>query len=261
MEAIEFVFGHFGEFFALMFRLGGLFLIAPVFSNDAVPMRIRGGLVFFISLISFPTLVANDLLPQMTNLGDLIIVGSGEMLVGYTIGFFLNFIINLMQMSGRFYSIQMGFGIINVFDPLAEASVPIISQLKTILMTVIFLLLNGHHLLIDAVFKSYQWIPTAAVIDFGHLNEAIYQEFDHIFDLAFLIGVPLIGVVFLVSITLGLLTKLAPQMHVMMIGFGIKVMLGVSTFIFLAPGLFEFATDVMFELFDKIFRLLQNLPQ
>lgn len=257
MRALEFLMGSYSQFLMVLLRLSGIFILTPVFSNNIVPMQIKAMLVLMLSIIAFPPLLAQGLVPEPANPSEILFMGTGEVFIGFMIGFMVLIVITIFQVSGQFYSIQMGFGIINVFDPLAESSVPIISQLKTLLMSVLFLMLDGHHLVLRAVFKSYEYLPTAMAINTDTVMWEVVNQFDEMFHVAFLIGIPLIGVVFLMSTTLGVLTKLAPQMNVMIIGFGLKVMVGILTFVFLLPDFMGVAVDLFRDHFRDLYELFK----
>lgn len=247
----------YGQFLMVMLRVTGIFILAPVFSSNIIPFRLKGALVLLISLVSFPILAGKNLLANPQNFVHLVTMGAGELFIGFTIGFMVLIVITIFQVSGQFYSIQMGFGIINVFDPLAESSVPIISQLKTLLMTLLFLVLDGHHMLLEAVFRSYEYLPTAHYIKIEPLMWEMASQFDRIFYLGFLIGTPLIGIVFLMTTTLGILSKLAPQMNVMVMGFGLKVMVGIFTFVTLLPSFMKVATSLYKDIFRELYLIMQ----
>lgn len=259
MTAVQFLMNSFTQFLMVVLRLTGIVMVTPVFSSNIIPGRIKATIILILGLISFPPLVAEGLVPEPANPVNIITMGAGELFIGFIIGFMVLLVITLFQISGQFYSIQMGFGIINVFDPLAEASVPIISQIKNLLITVVFLLMNGHHMVLRAVLKSYEYLPTARRLDVEVLLWEIVRKFDELFQVAFLIGLPLIGIVFLISTTLGLLTKMAPQMNVMILGFGLKVLVGISTFLFLVPDFMRVAVDLFRRNFKDLYLLMQTM--
>ncbi len=259
MEAVQYLFNHFGEFLALVMRLSGIFVIAPVFSSDAIPRQVKGIIIMLLALISFPILISRGFLPSPSSFPELIFIGTGEFFVGFVIGFIGLMIITLFQVSGQFYSIQMGFGIINVFDPLSDASVPIISQLKTLLMSAVFIGLRGHHFLLRAVVESYRFVPAVDVITIQPVKQAMVTLFDRMFNYGFLIGLPLIGIVFLMTMSLGLLARLVPQMNVMVMGFGLKVLVGELTFVLLLPIFMHIAVDLFSDIFRHVDPVLRAM--
>ena len=257
MEAVYFLMGYFSEFLMVLLRLSGIMFTAPIFSNDAIPVRIRGIIALLLALVAFAPLAEQGLVSAPETPIELFVLGSGEVVIGGTIGFIVRLVFTIFRVSGQFYSIQMGFGIINVFDPLAQSSVPIISQLKSVIMSIVFLIIGGHHYLLEAIFRSYEWVPGIHVFSIKVVSLEFIDQFTRIFYLGFLIGIPLIGIVFLMTVSLGILSKLAPQMNVMVIGFAVKVLVGLTTFLFLAPSFMEVAQ----ELFDQTFRTLYEMFQ
>ena len=259
MDPVVFLLENFEGFMALLLRLTGLFILGPVFSNEVIPNRIKGMFVLLVAALSFPTLAASGVLPATSSFAGLTVLGAGEIFIGFTIGFMMLIVLTIFRISGQFYSIQMGFGIINVFDPMAESSVPIISQLKALLMSVVFLIIGGHRFLLEAVFKSYEFVPSIYSLDPRPIARVVATQFDKMFEVGFVIAIPLIGIVFLMTMSLGLLSKLAPQMNVMILGFGLKVMVGLLTFISLLPA-FMFAAQQLFdEIFHDVYVLMEAM--
>ncbi|MFB6355004.1 MAG: flagellar biosynthetic protein FliR [bacterium] len=256
MLAVKFLLGSFSEFLVVLMRVTGIFVLAPIFSSQQIPFKFRGSIALIIALVAFPPLAAKGVLPSPETFPQIVKVGISEIIIGTLIGFMAELIITLFQISGQFYSIQMGFGIINVFDPLAQSSVPIISQFKNLLMIIVFLSIEAHHHLLDAVFKSYEMLPTIYGSNFNVMAAILIKQFDKIFKLGFLIGLPLIGIVFLMTLTLGLLSKLAPQMNVMVVGFALKVMVGILTFVYLVPAFLRVAVQLFGGIYRDLYRLM-----
>ncbi len=259
MDPVVFLMENFEGFMALLLRLTGLFILAPVFSNEVIPNRIKGMFIVLVAALTFPVLAAGGVLPSTNTFAGLAVVGVGEMFIGFTIGFMTLVVLTIFRISGQFYSIQMGFGIINVFDPMAETSVPIISQLKALLMSVVFLVIGGHRFLLEAIFKSYEFVPSIYSLDPRPIIAIIAPQFDKMFEIGFVIAIPLIGIVFLMTMSLGLLSKLAPQMNVMILGFGLKVMVGLITFISLLPAFMFAARQLFDEIFHDVYLLMEAM--
>lgn len=253
MPAIEFLMGSFSEFIVVLMRLSGIMFTAPIFSNDNIPIKLRGMIVLVVSLVAFPPLAEKGIIVAPETFVELMTIGGGEVVIGATIGFIVRLVFTIFRVSGQFYSIQMGFGIINVFDPLAQTSVPIISQLKSVIISVLFIIVNGHHYVLQAIFRSYEWIPTIYQFDLSIASHEFLVHFRRVFSIGFMIGTPLIGVVFLMTVSLGILSKLAPQMNVMVIGFAVKVLVGLLVFVFLAGPFITVAQTLFNHIFQSLF--------
>jgi flagellar biosynthetic protein FliR len=178
------------------------------------------------------------------------------MMVGLSIGFICSLIFVLFQVSGQFYSIQMGFGILNVLDPLHQTQMPIIGQFLGLLALLIFLVVGGHHMMLEAVCESYKHLPTFTMNSAGPLASGVAKTFAYMFTTAFKVGMPIIGIMILCDIAMGLLAKAAPQLNVMMFGWPIKTIVGVITLFILMPMLFTISADIFRECFVRIKEIL-----
>jgi len=175
-----------------------------------------------------------------------------ETMVGMVIGFVVSAIFAAYQLAGQFLSVPMGFGIVEVLDPLAEIQVPIVSQLLVVVAFSIFLGVNGHHLLVGAVLESFKIIPVVNVVDLGRATGVLGLLFGRSFSIALKISMPIMGIIFLTDLALGLLAKAAPQANVFFIGFPLKIILGLVSFVVVMPMLAFASTAV----FDELFRLV-----
>ena len=116
---------NFRLFLLVFARVAALFEIAPLFSSEAVPQPAKLGFALFVSAAVLPWLPAYPL-PSATGL-YLLLIG-GEVLIGLAMGFFLNLVFAVFQGAGQFFSLQIGFGASEVFDPLSEIEVPLMGQ-------------------------------------------------------------------------------------------------------------------------------------
>jgi flagellar biosynthetic protein FliR len=250
---------EFHKFFLILSRISGIFVATPFFANINIPMRARAALSLLISLAVFPSLINTIKVGMPT---DMVAYGwlmVREILIGIAIGFAGTIMFTAFQLSGQFYSLQMGLGIINVMDPLSEIQMPIIGQMLSSFGFLIFLLVGGHHLVIRAVYKSFELVPTLSIPSLAPLADGLMDIFANMFKIAFMMGAPIIGVVFLCSVAMGLLARAAPQMNVMMLGWPLKIFVGVSTLILIIPMLFGKGWDVFVWLYDRIDEILYEM--
>jgi flagellar biosynthetic protein FliR len=152
-----------------------------------------------------------------------------EVLVGVSIGFIAYLILSAIQIAGGFIDFQMGFAIANVIDPQTGAQSPLTGQFLYIISLLFLLSVNGHHLLLDGIYYSYQFIP----IDKGWVNfgsksivEFIIQSFGSMFAIAFQMAIPLVGSIFLVDVALGIVARTVPQLNVFVVGLPLKILVG-----------------------------------
>ncbi len=141
-------------FLFVLCRLGGLFLDAPLLSNRNIPAMVKIGLLFFMSMIVFPFVPINGLSLHSNNL---LFLGAivREVSIGLIIGFAARLLFAGIQIAGQLIDYEMGFGFVNVVDPESRLQIPIMGQFLYIFAIFIFLLIDGHHWLVQAMVKSF----------------------------------------------------------------------------------------------------------
>lgn len=221
----------FPAFLLILVRVTCFFIMMPLFSYRTIPASAKIGLGFFMSIIMVFTIdVPNLVIDQHYFLLIL-----KEALVGLLIGFIAYLILSAIQIAGGFIDFQMGFAIANVIDPQTGAQSPLMGQYLYTIALFFLLTVNGHHLLMDGVFYSYQFIPIEHQwIPFGSENMAEYviKAFNAMFMIAFQMSIPVVGTLFLVDLALGIVARTVPQLNVFVVGLPLKI--GVSFIVLIA---------------------------
>lgn len=261
---IETLLQSFPVFLLIFCRITAFFVVVPVFSSQSVPTTFKIGLSFFVSMVIFSSGGMNVTVPQDLNLILLIV---RETLIGLLLGFIAYLMFMTIQTAGSFIDIQIGFGIANVIDPMTGASAPIIGNFKYMIALLLFLSMNGHHYLLDAIVYSYKWVPInndlfIKMID-GSLSDFLVRTFAQSFMLAFQMSAPLVTALFLTDVGLAFLARTAPQYNVFVIGVPLKIIVGLSLLLILMPGLavlFQNLFDIMFESMHNLLGIVGKSP-
>lgn len=227
-----FDFVHFGTaklelFLLVLVRASGLFILSPIFAHRAIATPIKVGLVILLSLITMMTIPTPDL-PATDSLIVLAGLAFLELMVGAIIGFMFLLIMLAVQGAGSMIGYQIGFALANVLDPSSNTQQSIIGTFWVMLALLIFLTLNGHHLIIQAFRDSYAVMPPGQIVMAGGVGEEIIRHSAYVFVIALKIAAPVMVTLFLVDVTLGTVAKMMPQMNVFFIGFPIKVAAGIA---------------------------------
>jgi flagellar biosynthetic protein FliR len=215
-----------------MLRAGGILVVAPVFGHRNVPTMLKIGLIIVISLVLLPTIPATSIAfpPDIFGLTAVLIK---EVAAGLILGFTSLLLFIAIQFAGNVIGLQMGFGIVNVIDPNSSIQVPIIGQFQFLLAMLLFLAVNGHHLVISAIAGSFKVIPLGQV-NFSNLSaEIAIRAAVNTLALAIKLGAPCIVTLFLLDVSLGIVARTVPQMNIFIVGFPLKIgvgliMLGIS---------------------------------
>ena len=260
MPVSEMLVNHTYFFMLVFLRYLGLFILTPFFSSDLIITRIKLGLSLLLTIMSFPLLLNmySVEFPQHV----LIIIGHSvrEMAIGVLMGFILLLVFSAFQLAGKLIDLRMGFRIANELDPLTGESAPIMGQFKNVMATLLFLVINGHLLVVRGLFNSFSYIPPGeAIFTQTSLWQLLVRRSADLFIVGFQIALPVVGTIFMVDVLLGFLARSVPQMNIFIVGLPFKILVGfivlflsLNVLVHFYEGLFaDFFRD-MISLFDLL---------
>ncbi|PFA67868.1 flagellar biosynthetic protein FliR [Bacillus sp. AFS015802] len=235
-------------------RVSAFFVTMPLFSYRNIPAQHRIAFSVVLSWVMYYTIDSK----AFDINGQYFLLIMKEAMVGLLIGFVAYMIVTAIQIAGGFIDFQMGFAIANVIDPQTGAQSPLTGQYLYTFALLLLLAINGHHLLLDGIFYSYQLIPIDRPwIPFGNENLADYviTAFNSMFIIAFQMSIPVVATLFLVDVALGIVARTVPQLNVFVVGFPIKIAVAFIV-LFIVMGV-TFA--VMQQLFEMMFVTMRDL--
>lgn len=251
---METVFLSFSAFLLVFCRITAFFVAAPVFSSRNIPVTLKIGLSAFVAFLAFAGLGIQPV--PMDALYIISIIK--EVLVGLLLGFISYIFFAVVQIAGAFIDMQMGLSMANIVDPMTGVSSPMTGNLKFMVALLIFLWFNGHHLLLQGIVESYDWIPLSNQVMTqmysGDMTELMIRSFTNSFAYAFKMASPLLAALFLTDVGLGILARTAPQFNVFVVGFPLKITIGLGLLALFIPGMMFIYRD----LFDSMFAALQE---
>ena len=221
--------------FLLVFaRIGGLMSAAPLFSNRAIPKQVKAGFMLVFSLALTP-LVAPHTGPVPDSLFLLVFGVLKDGLFGLAVGFVARVMFAAVEMAGYFTDTQMGFGFINLINPFSEQQASLMSTFQYQLAITIYLLANGHLILLGSLANSFQAIPPGAVVLQGSLAQVIAPLMKSMFILGLQMALPAIAVLLLIDVSFGLIARMVPQMNIFIVGMPAKVIVGLMIVAMVLP--------------------------
>lgn len=246
-------------FFLVVARVSGLFMVAPLLSNHAIPARVRIALIIMLSLILFP------LAPKAASLiavkSDLALIAQifSEMTIGLILGFVAYLVFAAVQMAGELMGIQLGLAIATIFDPANEGSAGIMTSLYVILGSLFFLALDGHHLILAGLTRSFQIAPVGLGFNITQ-TYGITEMAAKAFAVALQIAVPLLVVSTVMNVVFGFITKLSPSMNIYFnTGFIIAPVVGIVVLIISFPLFRVLFTQITQGLEPDMVKILREL--
>lgn len=232
-------------FLLILTRVTSFFVTLPLFSYRSIPPTQR---LLFAAVLAW-MMSYTVAVPELEIDGQYILLVVKEAVIGLFIGIAAFIMMSAIQIAGGFIDFQMGFAIANVIDPQTGAQSPLLGQFFNSLAMLLLLVLNGHHMLLDGIFYSYEFVPISELWPpFGSakMGEFIVLVFAKSFAVAFQMAIPVVGTLFLVDLALGITARAVPQLNIFVVGFPIKIAV---SFIVLSSisGIFILLMKKMFE--------------
>jgi len=247
------LFGFYGflpAFMLVLFRVSGLMLTAPVFSSIALPVQVRALLAAAISLAVFPMTLS--WLPSQLTLAEVLVGMVGELAIGVLLGLAINLVFMGLEMAAEVAGQMSGMRLGEVFNPLLESSAGAMGELYTLVATMIFLAVRGDHALIRALLDSFQAIPPLGAVPTEGLVALLLDLLNLAFKITIRVGGPMVLALMLALISFGFLSRTIPQLHLMNIGFPVKVAICLSVAAMTMISMENVLVDGLSEAFDAI---------
>ncbi|MCR4425773.1 MAG: flagellar biosynthetic protein FliR [Firmicutes bacterium] len=226
-------------FILVLVRMTGLFVIAPVFGNRSVPAQIKVGLAFAASVVAWP-LAAEPVFAVPGSVWALASLVGSELLIGAVVGYVALLVFAAVQLAGQVVDMQMGFGLANIVDPSWGGQVTVLGQFKFLVATLLFLAANGHHSVVGGVVASYRAIPLGAASFGPEVFSLLVAEFSAVFSSAVRVALPVVAALIAAELALGVLSRSVPHMNVLMVGFPLKIVIGLGVMVLALPGMCDY---------------------
>jgi len=214
----------FTSFILAATRVASILFSAPFFGSNVIKPQIKFILSILVAFLIFPTIKTMPFGDLPT--GVLIVLMFKEILIGVCIGILSHFLFIGAQLGGQIAGVQIGFGIVNVMDPTSNTQLSILASFLNIGMLLIFLAVGGHYLLLGAIAESFRFIPLGA----GDMHPLAFEYIVRLFSFTFLTAIkimaPVMIILLMFSTVLGVIGKLVPQLNLMMVGFPVKIAIG-----------------------------------
>lgn len=230
--------GLIGSLLWAMARVGGLCLLAPVFGDSVTPRRLRLGVIMVLTMVLAP--LAPTTINPMSAKGIATMVS--QVLIGAAIGFVLKLAFEAVSLGGQLVGQSMSLGFAETVDPRGGGSSPVLSQFYLLMVTLLFLAMNGHLRLIALLADSFHTLPPAQSAIDGNGLYAVVAFATHLFGGAVRVALPAMTSLLMVNIGFAAISRAAPSMNLFAVGFPITVTLGfVALWLSLrsVPGAFD----------------------
>jgi len=224
---------YFYAFLLPFVRISAFTLTAPIFSLNAFNLRFRIIIATVLTVLAVDLIEFNAESLSMDRLIELVLV---QIFLGLISGFILQVISGAVTVAGQAISNAMGLGMANLIDP-TLGNVPVVSQFLVILSTLIFILADGHLVLIQILMQSFSIFPVDQTFSLNIIYEIFIEWTPLLFTGGLLLALPIIISVLLVNAGLGMITRSAPALNIISVGFPAILMAGIIILILVLPGM------------------------
>lgn len=241
---------------AILLRLSLITFMFPIFNSRQVPYVFKVCFALAFSVILYP-LLRETVTPIPFELPALLAVVVGELVFGIVMSLSITIIFTTFQVAGELINFEMGFGFAFVVDPQSGTQTMLFSMWFQLLALMLFLGLNGHHYLLKAVIESFRTLPIGVFA----IDQALYDRIvilsAHLFVIAVKLSAPVVIALMITQLGMGLMSKFAPQINILMTSFPLTIFIGL---LFMSFSVLIWGT-AMEHINRDLILFLQNLIQ
>jgi flagellar biosynthesis protein FliR len=216
-------------FVLVLTRVGSLLMTLPVLGTATVPMQVRGLLAVGVSLMLTPLFWGQPIPPpeNLLMLGSLV---AREAVLGLAIGLAVMILLSGMQLAGQIISQTSGMTLADVANPTFDTTVPIFSQILEMLAVAIFFLVGGHRQVLDALLRSFEWMPPGHGRLPDNLVEALVTISAQSFEIGIRAAAPVMVALLLATLVVALISRTLPQLNAVAVGLNFNSLIVLGMF-------------------------------
>lgn len=248
----------FKVFVLVTMRFVGLMVAAPVLGSRNFPPIGKFGFAALCGMLITPVLPGQPG-PVPDDFLSFALWGANEVLVGLALGFVMTLAFAAIQVAGQIMDMLTGFALVNVFNPAMETQVPIFGFFYFLLAALYLLVLDGHLLMVEHLAATFDKIPLGGLAAHPELIDQVNDWGTALFVDGLLIAAPLAAVLLLAYVTMGLMGRVVPQIHLFVVGFPLTVGLGLLVSAFLIEVYLGVIGGMFERMWDRVGTLVLGL--
>ncbi len=215
-------------------RVLALFMSAPVLSHRAIPARVKIGLALAVAIVVSPASPASA--PGIFSAAAPLLLIQ-QILLGVTMGFAVKVVFAAIDLAGNIIGLQMGLSFASFVDPVNANQTPLVGSFLNLLATLLFLALDGHLILIASITNSFDLAPVSAQFFGGIGWERLTALGTGLFQFGLQLSLPVLATMLVINLTLGVMSRAAPQLNLFSVGFPLTALTGIVLFAVFLPNM------------------------
>lgn len=238
----------------ILVRITAFIVVCPGFSFKGLPNTLKVALSVSLSLMIY------SLIPDVEITESLLLFfiwTIKETLFGIGMGYVTNLVFTTMEIAGQLVDFQVGFSMASVYDASMGMQASYFGKIYYWISISVFFLLNMHHIIIETLIKSFDYIPLT-ISNIGTFKlEGIVVLFVEVFELALNLAAPIIIVVLITDVVLGVISRTVPQINVLMLGMPLKAMVGFIVTMFTFSWLMNVITNIIGLMPEHLYKFMK----
>ena len=229
----------------VMVRVGAAFVAAPVFGAVGVPLPVRVSLSGAVAIL---VLGVHPVTPPAAVFGLATFVSvAAEALVGLAMGFILQIAFSAPLIASELIGGSMGPGFAQSMDPQNGRSSPALGQFFTIMLTLLFLSLDGHLVLVEMIVRSYTALPPGQAWIGAERLQAIAIFGGYAFVAGLLLALPVGFLLLCLNLVVGMISRSAPSLNLFAVGLPMSLAVGVVALAIAFPAMGDYMLVIIRE--------------
>ena len=243
-------------FFLALTRIMAIIIHVPVLGGQTIPNQVRIGLGLALAVVLIPW---QPLAPDAVSIGFLVygIAIAKEIIIGTLVGFAADLVFGAIQIAGTVMGMGSGFESGRIFNPALGDAGSAFDQIFISLMMLFFLVIDGHHIVIIALQRTFQVIPLNGDLPFNGMD-VVVRTTAQLIASGIHLALPVMTALILTDLTLGLLARVTPQVQVYFLGLPVKVTVALLSMSLLLSALFPYVTNLFKSVGENMLLFIKN---
>jgi len=237
---MEFFAGKLLGFVMILTRVSAFLATAPIFSWIAIPVRIKVAIAM-LSTIFFAMIIPSP--ASADSIFSVILLLINEAVYGIALGLATMLLYSVVKISARIAERQMGMAMAEVMDPFTGERAQPIAMIMEIIFILLLLSVNAHHLFLQIISRSFEIFPPGSIPEIAQLTNGIVSAGSAMLMLALKMAVPFVAVFMILTVVLGILARIAPEMNILFLSFPLRIGLGLIMVIYFVPFINNYITQ------------------
>ena len=210
------------KFMLASLRIGAFLVVSPIFGSTAIPVQVRVIAGAFLAVM----VMGYSQVPDIESFSELRIIGViiTELLIGIAAGLILTIWFSAAVLAGEKIATSAGLGYAAQIDPNSGGQTPVVSQMLSLFMIILFLGVNGHLVVLRTMLESYSYLPIGAMPAWGAFIKGGISAASAMFVAASIIMLPIAFVMLLINLAVGVITRSSPQLNLFSFAFPISLL-------------------------------------